>query len=574
MDVFSINNEKYITKCPICSDSIKFKIDYDNFCFSVECINGHNKKNISFEKFSENFIRPSQIFKSRCYNCYNNLNDNSINYKCQICNILFCKKCINKHNRKENHDSKIEFIHNYLLCQKHNKRYTFFCETCKKNICNECQILHKKHSLKSFFDIIPSTKTKNSAKKKMTDFKKKVDEMISLINKHKNEIIYRFNKINKFFKFLIQLNDALISNFNSNYFEYYNFENYNYLLQSLSNKNIFDFSRYINYLTMKEKKEFHNLNEGPNYSIKSNNKTNDYIKKCNNIKYLKDNIFFTLEKKILKFFEFKDFSFNLILSYNLGRFNIYEIEPAKYSNTIFLHLNFSKEIKFIEYYLLKKRIIIPKKVIQGSIRNNKDYHFKKYFEIKNRKVITYDDIEICAWEKIKKQDIYKKELILESESGTLIDINNDLFCFQDKDFNIKFYDTESFQCNKSIIYNKSVSFIGIINNNALVFKSNNYFNSDKMIIIDLKFLEIVQIFEDKYIGYPKIIKNNLLYNFSYNNNKITIIKMIFNEKEKCFNVEKEYFKKIKIDYFLEIISTDIGYIIILDNKNIIFNYLD
>ncbi len=122
MEQFYLNNSKYIVACDKCNEIVKFNINYENFTLSVKCKNGHYKKNISFKNFEKIYIKQSQIYKSICFNCFNEINDYCFNYKCEICNKLYCRNCITKHIKKTNHNSKSLFIHQYLICRKHKDK--------------------------------------------------------------------------------------------------------------------------------------------------------------------------------------------------------------------------------------------------------------------------------------------------------------------------------------------------------------------------------------------------------------------------------------------------------------------
>ena len=153
MEVFRIQNSKYIAKCPECSEIIKFNINYEKYTISVECKNGHNKNNINFQEFNENYIKDSQYYSLYCYNCFNIVKDTN-NYICRDCNKLFCQCCIDNHMRNNDHKTKINFIQQYQLCSYHNKKFSFYCNFCKINICDNCKSNHKSHDIKSFIDII------------------------------------------------------------------------------------------------------------------------------------------------------------------------------------------------------------------------------------------------------------------------------------------------------------------------------------------------------------------------------------------------------------------------------------
>ena len=174
MELFNIDNTKYIAKCPECSEIIGFRIDFEKFMISVECKNGHNKKNIPYDKFEEKYIKPSQIYWCNCNKCFKIINNESINYKCKSCNKLFCPNCINNHKQETNHRSAIKFYQEYQLCQKHNKKYSFCCEVCKINLCDKCNNAHQNHSTKPILDIIPNKEKENSIKANYEEFNKKI----------------------------------------------------------------------------------------------------------------------------------------------------------------------------------------------------------------------------------------------------------------------------------------------------------------------------------------------------------------------------------------------------------------
>ena len=248
MELFHIDNTKYIVKCPECTEIAGFKIDFEKFMISVECKNGHNKVNIPYDEFEEKYVKPSQIYWCNCNKCFKLLNNENINYKCENCNKLFCPNCINNHKKETNHNSVIKFYQDYQLCQKHNKTYSLFCEVCKISLCDKCKKAHKKHSTKPILDIIPNKEKENSINANYEEFNKKIEEVLSIILDYRNEINKRYYKIYGFLSFLKDINKNLLNNFNYNCYDYYNFDNFNYLYNSLTNEEIFDATRYKNYL--------------------------------------------------------------------------------------------------------------------------------------------------------------------------------------------------------------------------------------------------------------------------------------------------------------------------------------
>ena len=572
MEQFYLNNSKYIACCPKCKESIKFSINYDDFSFSVECKNGHTQKNVHYKNFEDNYIKESQIYKCKCFNCYKEINDNCLNYKCETCNKLFCRNCIIKHESITNHKSRSKFVNQYLLCQKHKEKYLFFCENCKMNICNKCKNLHKNHVIKSYIDVIPNKKTQNLLNSKIMEFTCKIHKLSSLIQDFKEKINSRYDTIKEYLYFLNELNNKLLSNFNINYFDYYNYENFNYLFNSLHNEVIFDSSKYKNYITMKDKSKKSKYDKK---KIKGNENINiDYINNPRYLKYLKDNYFFIEEYKFLKIYEFKDFSFKTILTYNLGKIEPYNIESSKYSNCFILDFYYKKNLKFLEYDLIKKKCKLLKKQVIDKERL-KSPNFYQYFDNRNGDIVTfvYCENEINVWKYEKKKDIFNKYLII-NDVSSLFDINSILFSFQKKDNTIFFYDKEYYQCNKKINCDKSLKFIGTINNEIMVFNDNNSYINNKTIIISIKYLEIVQIIINDKLYDKTIIKNNYLINFRYLFNSLEMTTRKFDKRENNFGDKEISRGKARItSTYSEILITDNDYFVLCDNHNISFAYL-
>ena len=65
-------------------------------------------------------------------------------------------------------------------------------------------------------------------------------------------------------------------------------------------------------------------------------------------------------------------------------------------------------------------------------------------------------------EKWRKKNYFIKFITINNVYYSLSNINSNIFCFQDDIYNIKFYDTHSYECNKAINYNREVKHIGVI----------------------------------------------------------------------------------------------------------------
>ena len=94
MEIFHLENKKYIVVCPECSEILKFKINTENMTVSGECKNNHILRDKTIEYFKNNCIKSSNEINNKCFNCYELLDDNFNNFICLRCNKLFCGNCI------------------------------------------------------------------------------------------------------------------------------------------------------------------------------------------------------------------------------------------------------------------------------------------------------------------------------------------------------------------------------------------------------------------------------------------------------------------------------------------------
>ena len=299
------------------------------------------------------------------------------------------------------------------------------------------------------------------------------------------------------------------------------------------------------------------------------------------MQYLKDNIFFALNNDSIKFFEFKEFSFKNIMSYELGNFKIKDIKKAKYSEEILLNFQFKKNIKMINYDMTQKLIKLSKNEIKDE-RGWGNIFFDQYIDNKNGNIITFDKDALIIWQKDKnnKNKQFIKLLTLKNEYYSLFDINENLFGFQDKKNKIHFYETNYYQCSKIIKYYNQVYFLGAINNEFIAFIDNL---EREIFIMDIKFLEIVQIIKfdnnfNKSINLYKM-KGNNLYIFRYYIHNLTkeleISRYTFNNKEKYFTKEQILKRKNILKPYSDnnILITDINYIAISNENKMILLYL-
>ena len=179
---------------------------------------------------------------------------------------------------------------------------------------------------------------------------------MDFINQKKIEVDQRFNNLKDFLNCLLYLNEKLLKKFNYSVFDYYNYHNFELFYEFQNNESSFDKDQNLNYI-------FYGpiLNDsGNNKSLITNNSKEekvyseicDNFNLCNyqNLKYLKENIFFLYEQKEnqtkIKFFEYKNFAFKLYFEKNLGNCDKIEYIKAGKFNNLFV-VTRGKKIKYI-----------------------------------------------------------------------------------------------------------------------------------------------------------------------------------------------------------------------------------
>ena len=557
MEIFHLENKKYIVTCPECSEILKFEINTNDMSVSGECKNGHYIKDKSIEYFKNNCIQSSDQYNNKCYQCHEFINSNLNNFICLRCQKLFCDKCLILHNRKEKHNIRNYYINSDRLCAKHNRKYLWFCEICKMNLCEQCNKFNNcNHSTKSFIDIIPSQNEKDIIAKNISRFKEHLEDIKYLKTFILEDINKRSYQLNKYIEFLEEISDKLFENYNCYFFDYYNFENIKYLSKLINNEDLYDTNKYIDYLLFGE-----NLNFEENNKIIKKKETNNNDFMFNNLEYYKDNLFISYQDKSIYLYEFKNFSFQEITKYEanyLGQ--IHSVKPAKYSNDIFINFKNKKNIKMLEWNELNKSLKLAKEEIY-SIKTYPEKNFKNYIDNKNQNIVTLDNLgELTVWK--KKLNKYIKCLSLKENFENIFNINDSLFGINKKDV-VQFYQSNNYQCIKTINFNCSPNFIGIMENKLFVF---NYYLNKKIFLVDAKFLEIIKIIEFKISFQPKI-KNDYLLLFYINKDKIfKIQKKSYDAQEGTFRHKEKIQCESNFESIPEILITNNYYTVLFDKN--------
>ena len=354
MELIYHKGTKYSTKCPKCYETIKFKINFHKFNISANCKNGHKFEDISFWQFEYKYISKTNFSFIKCNRCFSLINENSNNFICGICKEILCNNCINIHSKDKKHNIRSNYINKDKQCQLHHKQYTFFCYDCKKNLCRKCKEDHIAHCIKSYIDILPSNKEIKSIKNISNNYNEKIQKISDDVKKYKKDIEERYEKIMDYLDFLTKvMNGKLIKDFNYSYFDYYNYENFKYYLNYLNNEEIIQTKNLLEYIisgNFPEEIKLEDFSDEIKINNEKNENENNIINKeiyktfnYNSLQYIKNNYFMRCEKgysRNIEIFEFNQYSFNYILTYNLGVFDrIKNIKPAKYSNDILINID-------------------------------------------------------------------------------------------------------------------------------------------------------------------------------------------------------------------------------------------
>ena len=94
-------NNNYPLRCPECYNICLIEdIDVKEQKFTIICNNQHKNVLNSFETFINNTLKDiNKILCNKC-KCYNPSKINNM-IRCNNCFLIFCKKCISEHEKRE-----------------------------------------------------------------------------------------------------------------------------------------------------------------------------------------------------------------------------------------------------------------------------------------------------------------------------------------------------------------------------------------------------------------------------------------------------------------------------------------
>ena len=256
LDEINKNNlikSKYII-CPECKENIRIKIN-DYKIKLYDCKNGHIIDNILIEEYEK--TQKIDYSKIVCNICNINNKNNTYNnefYICNICKKNICPLCKLIHDK--NHGI-IKYEQKGYNCEKHNKNYVKYCNTCHINICLSCYEEHNTHEIISYENINPN----------IDKIKTEIIVLKDTIDIFKSDIKIIINKLNK-----VMENIDIYYNLNNNIIKLYDRNNRNF--EILQNINEINYNNIIN--------EINKINEDNNIINKFKEIMNIYKKMRNN----------------------------------------------------------------------------------------------------------------------------------------------------------------------------------------------------------------------------------------------------------------------------------------------------
>jgi len=164
MKVLVLSNDQEVKKengiilskeiiCPICRDNCFLNIE--NFKILLNgCKNRHKNDSLFINEFKKTQIVDEKNIK--CSYCKKDKVTNQKFYLCNSCNKIFCLLCQNKYRSEHEQHNIINYDDKNYICNIHNSNYNFYCEDCKKDICNQCVKDHNNHKTLILANLMPS----------------------------------------------------------------------------------------------------------------------------------------------------------------------------------------------------------------------------------------------------------------------------------------------------------------------------------------------------------------------------------------------------------------------------------
>ena len=510
---------KYTVKCPNCDDLLKINIDLNSFKIIGQCKKGHYFNDILFNNFEKDYIKNSVLIKIN--NGELKPGEKESNFTCHKCKKSFRCTCNDKYDKTSN-----------KLCTIHDLKYDYFYNDSKIFLCQDCIKLYQYEGEKE-----------KEINNKIIEYIEKNTKLIEYIEKLKKEFEDRQNKLYQYLKFLNKVNDLIIKNFNFSIIDDYNYDNFNYLLnhqkndEILNENNFFNYMMYGKFLNNNQINEINIINNNPkiNNQEEKYNKNQYVIKNYNELNYFKDNIFYKLGELDINLFEYNNFSFKHLCSFQFKSSKVGSLIVSNYDHFFYMYKN-DDYLYMLDYSDENKNLTIKHKI---NLYEN--YRFKNLIETQKDHIIIKGKKRFTIWKKINdvdNDDKYVESKIIKGNFDILFNINDSLFLSiqnNKEEFSktiINFYENEKYNIIKNLMFSLTFKSIHKLNNETLVFICNKM---EKFIFIDIKYLELVHIMEYQTPNYSYLISNNeFLLEFVLNEDKNEMRVRKLNVKNACF----------------------------------------
>ena len=165
------------------------KIDYDSDKIELK-----TETDKTHELYIKDFLGDyTHIYNCSCSNCSKN-NLNKI-YYCNKCKKYICQDCLfNQEHPQEHLDECFIFIKSINICSKHDKVENILCKDCEKNVCSKCfDIFHKWHEKLENSDINKAKDIIIKKNEQLIKFIELFDLMKNVYQKDKDRYLYKYN---------------------------------------------------------------------------------------------------------------------------------------------------------------------------------------------------------------------------------------------------------------------------------------------------------------------------------------------------------------------------------------------
>ena len=330
-------------------------------------------------------------------------------------------------------------------------------------------------------------------------------------------------------------------------------------------------SKYIDYLlygkSLKSNENIQNKEQ-----IQNSNIYKEYYN-YGKLMHYSNNLFISykqdIKKKPLKInlYEFKNNSLRCIYKYIFDKsFQVDTIKFSKYNKYIFIILKQTKAIKILKYNNKEKNLSLLNIDIKMQKANIID-SFNNVIDDINDNIITSDNNELIIWKKNQSGNKYIKLLSNKGIYSDLFNVNDSIFAvIYDQNY-ICFYKTENYQLIKyiKIKFAQKIIFHGVIQSKILIF---NNIQKEVFYLVDLNFLEIVQIIQFDRCNHFFFHDNFLIKIIFNNNGEIEKEKLYFDFNDRIIKTYEKNKMKIKIKFFSQLLMTDDEYFIINGNNEV------